>query len=389
MSILNRQTIENACMHNGLFAIPVNIQRAIEQCIITDDQNLIIEEYHRLVEEYKTYRELMIPAKIDYHGDLTIDAYTTFYLPRNIVIPWIAMRDLSLHDRFRILPEKLNILDLGSGTGAIVLGLLHIFHSKAFSSTKINIVSVDHVPEALKRQRKLIKAAGFPLSEIHFIGADLNNLDDYIDNIGEHGPYDFVFMGNCLTEIKKEAAKNIVAQIPKCLTDNGVVIIAEAQRDYIKAMIGTLARLSNSVGLSVFYPCPKYTCGWDGECWVWRTHDYDFPEMVIAGKPLGEDAREDLVLSWLILAKKKISLYDDFQKNNPHLFFGPIAREKSWDKEKSQNIENYGICSGEDVRTFKKDHKVSPAYSRGNIVGLTEKDKIEIYRDLDLPERQR
>ena len=383
MSTLSSQIIENACMFNGQFTVPENIKIAIEQCIVTDDQGLIIEEYHRLLEEYKRYRQLMIPAKIDYHGDLTIDAYTTFYLPRNIVIPWIVMRDISLHSRFRILPEKLNILDLGSGTGAIVLGLLHIFHSKAFSTTQINIVSVDYFPEALKRQRELVKAAGFPLSGIHCIEADLNNFDDYIDNIGEHGPYDFVFMGNCVTEIKKEAAKNIVTQIPEFLTDNGVVIIAEAQRSYIKSMIGILARLSNSVGLSVFYPCPKYTCGSDGWCWVWRTHDYDFPDMRIAGQPLEEYPREDLVLSWLILTKKKISLYRYFRKNNPHLFFGPIAQEKSWDNERGRRIENYGICTGEDVRTFKKDYQVSLDYSRGSIVGLAEEGKIEIYQELN------
>jgi SAM-dependent methyltransferase len=370
-------------MINGQFTVPKNIKRAIEQCIATNDQSLIIEEYHRLRGEYKMYRQLMIPAKIDYHGDLTIDAYTIFYLPRNIVIPWIAMRDLYLHNHFRVLPEKLNILDLGSGTGAIVLGLLHLFHSKAFSTIKTNVVSVDYFLEALKRQQELIKLAGFPLTGIHFMKADLNNFDDYVDPISEHGPYNFVFTANCFTELEEEAAKNIITQIPGFLTDNGVVIIAEAQRDYIKAMIGILARLSNSVGLSVFYPCPEYSCDSDGWCWVWRTHDYDFPQMQIAGKPLEEYARENLILSWLILTKKKISLYHDFRKNNPHLFFGPIAQEKSKDKEKGCYVENYGICTGKDVRTFKKDYQISRDYSRGSIVGLTGEDKLKIYQDLN------
>lgn len=383
MSTLSKQIIENTCMSNGQFTVPKNIKKAIEQCIATNDQSLIIEEYHRLREEYKRYRKLMIPAKIDYHGDLTIDAYTTFYLPRNIVIPWIAMRDLSLHNRFRVLPKKLNILDLGSGTGAIVLGLLHLFNSRAFSTIKTNVVSVDCFPETLKRQRELIKSAGFSLVGIHFMEADLNNFDDYVDPISEHGPYDFVFTGNCFTELEKEAPKNIITQIPGFLTDNGVVIIAEAQRDYIKAMIGILARLSNSVGLSVFYPCPKYSCDSDGPCWVWRTHDYDFPQMQIAGKPLDEYARENLIVSWLILTKKKISLYHDFRKNNPHLFFGPIAQEKSVDREKRRRVEDYGICTGEGVRTFKKNYQISPYYSRGSIVGLTEESEIEIYQDLN------
>lgn len=383
MPTLSKQIIANACMSNGRFTVPANIQRAIKQCIATNDQSLIIEEYHRLLKEYRRYRKLMIPVKIDYHGDLTIDAYTTFYLPRNIVIPWIAMRDLSLHNSFHVLPEKLNILDLGSGTGAIVLGLLHLFHSGAFSTIKTNVVSVDYFPETLKRQLELVKSAGFSLTGIRFIAADLNNFDDYVNPVSEYGPYDFVFVGNCFTELKKEAAENIITQIPGFLTDNGVVIIAEAQRDYIKAMIGILARLSNSVGLSVFYPCPKYSCDSDGWCWVWRTHDYDFPQMQIAGKPLEEYAREDLVLSWLILTKKKRSLYRDFWKNNPHLFFGPIAQEKSLDKEKRCYVENYGICTGEDVRTFKKNYQISRDYSRGSIVGLTEEGEIEIYQDLN------
>lgn len=72
MSTLSKQIVENVCMRNGRFTIPENIQRAIEQCIITDDQDLIIEEYHRLLEEYKRYRKLMIPAKIDYHRQTRI-----------------------------------------------------------------------------------------------------------------------------------------------------------------------------------------------------------------------------------------------------------------------------------------------------------------------------
>ena len=252
MASISRQIIEKACMRDGQFFIPENIQRAIEQCVVSDNQELIIEEYHQLSDEYKKYRNLMIPANIDYHGDLTLDAYMIFYLPRNILIPWIAMRDLSLHHRFHILPEKLNILDLGSGTGAIVLGLLHLFSSKTFFNTHVNIVSADYYSETLKRQQKIVGAAGFSLSGVHCIEVDLNEFDNYANEIEKYAPYDIVFMGNSITEIKKEAAKNIITQMPRFLTDNGVVVIAEAQRDYIKAMIGILARLSNDIGLSVF-----------------------------------------------------------------------------------------------------------------------------------------
>jgi 16S rRNA G966 N2-methylase RsmD len=297
-----------------------------------------------------------------------------------MIIPWIAIRDLSLHPNFQNLSDEVNVLDLGSGTGAIVLGLLHLFKSEALSRVVINIAALDCQTKALARQKDLLMAAGFDLGHVHLLEADLNNVDDCVRKADKYSPFSFIFAGNCLTELGYQKSIDLISRLSLELVGDGAIIIAEAQRDYVKKMVAILARGVEDFGLHVYYPCPGAARCTHSYCWVWRDHDYDFPGLQICGKPLSEYPKDKLTLSWLVLTRQDISIYDSFKREKPGLFWGPIARQKYWDGEK--RIDSLGFCDGEQITICDKDYRVSSRYRRGSIVGISKDHKIERYHEL-------
>lgn len=364
------------------FTIPENVTGAIEESIITRDVTALNDEYSNLLTTYKNYREIMRPIEIDYHQDVTIDAYTIYYLPRNLGIPWIAFRDLSTHPAFQNFPDTINVLDFGSGTGAVSLGLLYLYNKvKPFVNGQVNIVAMDCCNQALTRQKKLIEKSHFKGNHLS-LQSDLNDVSSSIEKAKKYGPFQFIFIANCFTELETEIARQYITELPSLIDDAGVIIIAEAQRTYMKRMVSILAKDAVNNGLYVFYPCPTLTCLSDEKrCWVWRDHDYVFPDITIDKSPLISAPKgKDLTLSWLILTKQVISLYDLYRKPNSTLTYGPIAQE--WVVKNRIKEYQLGMCDGSDVLEFGVDKAISTAYNRGSVVGLSSDGSIKKYHEL-------
>ena len=115
------EVIESITKKDGKYFLPDRIRVAIENCLECNNGDLITGEYGRLLKEYQQYRTSNVPAVIDYKGSLTLDAYTAFYFSRNFCIPFIGLRDLVYHRLFQNIPSEIKVLDIGSGTGAVVL----------------------------------------------------------------------------------------------------------------------------------------------------------------------------------------------------------------------------------------------------------------------------
>ena len=368
---LTPETVERLCTRNGLFHVPDRVKTAVEGCLVNNDENAITTEYLRLLAEFQTYEKLMIPAHIDYYanGELTLDAYITYYLSRYIFIPSVALRDLTLHPFFQNVPDSFSVLDLGSGTGAVVLGLLSLFSTSPLSQVAINITALDCCAEALSRQKNLIKKAGFNLGKVHHHEEDLCDIDSCIKLAKKDGPYYLIFLANCLTELEHDVAKNLVGRLPEILAANGAIIIAEAQRDYIKKLINALAGTAEENSLHVYYPCPTTGCPYTW-CWVWRYHKYEFPSIKVGGQSLQVEPRNELISSWLILTRQNISIYDTFIKKCHDLLWGPISKETGTER---------AACCGDKRLPFKMDYDVSPSYKRGSIVGLSSELEVKEY----------
>ena len=382
MAQITAENIETTYVKNGRFTISRRIQSAIEGCITNDDQALIEQEYKRLSGEYKAYRKILRPIQIDYGNELTLDAYVIYYLSRNTLIPIIAFRDLSFNPFFQRVPDSVNILDLGTGTGAVVLGLFELFNMKSLSDVAINIVAIDRYGLALERQRRLIDKAGFNSSQVKRIAQDLNDVEKCIKLVREQGPYNFIFIANCLTELERHIGEELVSKLPPLIRDDGAIVIAEAQRDYIKRIIQKLATNAQGYGLNIYYPCPIHPTCTTSSCWVWRDHEYECPSIKVGGEYISEIPRDRLTLSWLILTRAQLSIYDIHIKRAPKLLWRPIAQVKNRQWGRPLSGWCYGACDGNEVETFEEDDGFFPSYKRGSIVGLSDELELEEYRIL-------
>jgi len=362
------EIIENLTIRNNCYHVPGNVSVAIERCLENDNISAITSEYERLLAEFNRFVELFEPARIEYQGALTLDAYTANYLCRNMFIPSIALRDLAYHPQFQDLPASLKVLDLGSGTGAVTLGLLSMFSISPLSSVSINITAVDSCAEALARQRSIINESSYDSSKVEFQEIDICNTDDCINVVQGSGPYHLVFSANCFTEMPHENSRELIARLPEVLHENGAIIIAEPPRDYTLWLIKALAKNSRDMGLYVYYPCPAPECHhtWKDICWVWRYHEYEVSDIMVNGQPL-EHPREELAAGWLILTKQNISIYDTFKERRPDLSWGPISK----DYESARLV-----CCG-DRTIYFTDDSLSCVYRRGHFVGISDEGVVE------------
>ncbi len=373
MARITTEIIKEICTKDGQFCVPDRIKTSIEGCLVNNNENLITEKYRSLKNQFIGYRQSTGPAQIDYNDDLTVDAYIVYYLSRYTIIPSVALRDLTLHPFFQNVPDSFRVLDLGSGTGAVVLGLLSLFSTSPLSRVAINITALDCCAKALDRQKKLIEKASFNPEQVHHYEADICDIDRCMKLATKEGPYYLIFLANCLTELEQDVAINLVGRLPEILADNGAIVIAEAQRDYIKKLVRTLATTAESLGLHVYYPCPTTDCPYVPWCWVWRDHKYDIPSIEVDGQPLQEEARDKLTLSWLILTRQNVSIYDVFTKKRPDLLWGPISKE-------TENKRS--ACYGNQSRPFEMDYDVSLSYKRGSIVGLSSEFEVKEYHEM-------
>lgn len=363
---VTREYFEKAFKEDSRYLVPQRISIAIERSLATTDADLIAAEYQRINKRYQEYITKPVHIVFEYQGELTLDAYTLYYFWRNFFIPIIALRDLTFHSQFRDIPTQLNILDLGSGTGAVTLGLLALFEK--IPSVSLKITAIDCCAEALQRQKKIITEAGYKLDLVDFHVADINDWSECAGVIIDGSPYHFIFTANCLTEIPFQSTFDLMPLLASVLDDNGAIVIAEAQRNYTKKLIKDLALQSKDFGMSVYYPCSSAGCPYVPPrvygfltqfCWVWRTHYYDNPYM--NRELLRSEPKDFLLAIWLMLVKTDASIYDELSERDPRLRWGPISKDK---------LPELDVCLGDGYSKVKQDSTTS-GYARGHIVGIT------------------
>ena len=376
---LNKSTIERHMKNQQKkWTVPKSITDGISSEFKTSDIKAMYVERTRYRNEFEKQVSVDSPINIDYYlnGDLSIDAYSAFYLPRYSLIPSIALRDLSLHNKFSTLTQEINILDVGSGTGAITLGLLHIFNLPEYLEVKVNITCLDCCKEAETRRDKIIDSCGYDKNRVKNICVDLSDISAVKDVLNRYGKFDFIFTGNCLTELDNNVIDNLLAVFSKRVTQNGAIIIAEAVRNYTINFIYRIISKSRGWDLFPFYPCNKNICG---TCWCWREHSYNISPIRM-NNDLLLGTNDNLTLNWLILTKMNIHILETYQQYDSNLRWGFIHNIPS------ENSRDYSACSEgkqfplvpESILSFGN----KPDSLRGSIVGFTDTGNVRVLENL-------
>jgi SAM-dependent methyltransferase len=355
--------------------VPKSIIEAIASCVVSPP-NDIRQEKERLKKLYKSYEKKMEPVVVDYSGDVTIDAYSIYYLPRNSLVPKMAFLCCAYNKAFQTLPKELRILDLGSGTGGVVLGLLDLFNNGVLSGTNLEIFALDVSAEALKRQERLIDCMGFSNKHVYQLKVDFSEPETYVGITSALAPWDMIFAANILTELNEKSIDTLLQNVSPMLSDTGILVIVEAQRDYIKRQTARIAKNAVNWGLNIYYPCPPTLICPKPDCWMWREDEFVSPDICFRGESIG--TVEVQKANWMILSKEQKTIYDIFHEKNDDLVWGIAAPYKP-EFENDKVKHDYEFCTekGRLKGTIEQDKSEwlmllqKELFKRGSMIGIT------------------
>lgn len=372
MSVIDLETIQSIVRHDGNLFVPEAITEAIGSCISSSYSDVLLE-IERLKSVYANYAKLDEAIVVDYHGQVTIDAYSANYLPRNTLIPKILFLSTVEHPAFREIPGEVRILDLGSGTGGIGLGFLDLFQKEPFRHAHVKIACCDASKPSLNRQTQLLQKLKFTNCEVWHSIVDFAKQENYKSSLLKFAPYDFVITANLLTELPREHIDTLLLSVTDILAPKGLLLIAEAPRLYTTKLTAHASQLLNGAGLHRFYPCPpEHKCSND-QCWVWLETDFECPEVKIGTGLI--TVANILKTTWVLFCRSKYSVYDFLGEEHPDLKWGcgtPFGSE--FDVREKMD---YQVCTPDGVRTATharakalfRDKK--GVILRGSIIGFT------------------
>jgi SAM-dependent methyltransferase len=364
MPVVTTADLNRIIYRNGSLFVPAGIEDAIIRTVEKSSSSIddIEAAGGVLVDAYEPVHGAI---KFDYARDVIADAYVLFYTRRNTLIPRIALRDLAFNQKFRNLPPKIRALDLGCGTGAVVLGLIEMFQHAPLKGIKIHVDALDAASPMLQRLETLIQECQFGGHSVKTATVDLTNIGSLQKTLGKGGDgYDLMFAANVFTELTVSEAKDLLTCISLHLSENGVITVVDAQRDHMKELLPTLANHARQLGLSIYYPCPVDRSERCGQCWFWREYSYAHRSpRKVKGRIVKGPYREQLVATWLVMTKEPCSIYDDFIAQDPNLDWGPFsifgANSLSCDSQ---------VCTNDGMVTRLR---VGKSIKRGSIVGGT------------------
>ena len=258
-------------------------------------------------------------------------AYIIYFLPSNIYKIHLPLKELSLHPKKILSKKLLKILDLGSGPGTTILGILDFFSNQK-KMPSLEFTAIDSVAENLSIAKDLFKL----FTENINIDASLKTFKINIEKAGTipQDTYDIIILSNILNELFYEDNKRIAKRvsflntiIDKFLTPDGSCIIIEpALRETTRGMLDVRDNLIKN-GFKIYSPClidepcpallnPKDWCHEDIP-WI--------PPVIIKELDKLTGLRKDsLKFSYLVLRKDKLSLTDVLEKNSYRIVSEPL-----------------------------------------------------------------
>jgi ribosomal protein RSM22 (predicted rRNA methylase) len=304
-------------------------------------------------------------------------AYTSYFLPANIHKIHTPLRDLALHPGRLFENAKLRILDIGSGPGTAVLGVMEFF-SGMDNPPELEFIAVDQVPENLTEAETLFAAyrnstrLRASLRTIRATVARAENLP------GEC--FDMIILSNVLNELVPYDEEKIVKRVgflndtcSRLLADKGSCIIIEpALRETSRDMLNVRDELLEC-GLHPYSPCllrGKCPALMNPKDWCHEDVPWTPPAIIQEVDRLTGLRKDSLKFSYLVLRKDAVPLSAAHGKNVFRIVSEPLA---------SKGKVEFYVCGPLGRRLiirFDKDrtptNHLFETMRRGNVVNFEE-----------------
>ncbi len=187
------------------------------------------------------------------------EAYRTYFLPPNLAKIRVPLVELALHRKQIFAKDTIRVLDLGSGPGSALLGVLEYFAAQE-KKPRLQCVAVDQVAENLSVADELFHSERISLG----LSASLKTVRAGIERAGQHlsGPFDLIIFSNVLNELFAHEGRRIEKRLVMleeilmhALAEEGSCIIIDpalrdTSRDLLQVRDGILKQK-----YSIYAPC--------------------------------------------------------------------------------------------------------------------------------------
>lgn len=259
------------------------------------------------------------------------NAYLHYFFPANRAKVHLPLAELGLHPKGIFERKQLRILDIGSGPGTSVLGILDHFSLRG-QAAGLSFTAIDPVQENLTLLESLYYAhpASRAADGLRVLKARIEDLP-----AGLSGAYDLIVLSNVVNELfagreeRIERRSDIIdAILGKTLAADGSCIIIEpALRETSRDLL-MLRDVLRGRGLTVYSPClGKGACPAIGNPKDWCHEDipWDPPEVVREVDKLIGLRKDSLKFSYLVLRKDGRSLTDVFGEDTFRVVSEPLV----------------------------------------------------------------
>ena len=259
-------------------------------------------------------------------------AYMMYFLPSNIYKIHLPLKELSLHPQKILSKKEIKILDLGSGPGTTILGILDFFSNQK-KRPSLEFTAIDSVSENLSIAKDLFKL----FTENVNIDASLKTFKINIEKTEAipEGSYDIIILSNILNELFYKEEKKIAKRVSFLTTiirkflasDGNCIIIEPALRETTREMLEIRDSLVKN-GFKIYSPClidepcPALSNPKD---WCHEDIPWIPPKIIKEIDKLTGLRKDSLKFSYLVLRKDKLSLSDILEKNSYRVVSEPLV----------------------------------------------------------------
>ena len=291
--------------------------------------NIIARNVSRLSNLLTRERETLPVSYL--HDKALRMAYILYFVPANMYKIHKPLHELSLHPEGILDRKRLRILDLGSGPGTAVLGVLDFFSSHE-KRPSLEFTAVDPIAENLRDAERLFKS----FIEKTYLEASLSTFKASIEKTKSlpKGPFDIIILSNLLSEVASADPQKIIKRtcilktiINESLANDGSCIIIEpalheTSRDMLMNRDSLLKEGFHAYSPCLMNePCPALINLRD---WCHEDIPWEPPAVIREIDRLTGLRKDSLKFSYLIIRKDRLSLSDIYGNKSYRVVSEPL-----------------------------------------------------------------
>ncbi len=300
------------------------------QKLSRDELKTLAADVARLSRLLTKERGNLPAAYLKDHGLRT--AYRRYFLPANAGKIHTPLRELAIHPKNLLSKERLRILDIGTGPGTALLGVMEFFGGQA-QKPSLEFIAVDHVVENLMEAEALFQE----YRNEHYINAALHTVKSSVERLEHHleGRFDIIVLSNVLNELAARDEERIARRtgilkniLSRFLAEDGsCVIIEPALHETSREMLLVGDGLLDE-GFHVYAPCltgEKCPALVDPKDWCHEDRPWDPPEIIKEIDSRIGLRKDSLKFSYLVLRRDVLSLADVYGERALRVVSEPLV----------------------------------------------------------------